>query len=295
MEQNVIISRLATITATVDDAVKTQEFLPAVEVRWNTKKGVRRYDILGDTRVGAPLPIPGLYWEDTCVEWKKGVRVVQAKSLNKETGWKYWHHDEWLKVPYIRYFQAEEALYIGCRYLHIVRPTKWDKKAPFEKREWQKAMTNLKEDKVMHVGTQWERTYSETEEYKRRHLYLDECVVFKDDITQAYKLDGTPYGGRGRYYAKGAVELVKKYWSGSNQFYNTYFFDDDKISKEMYKFFGITGNGTRAYYDLFKNESRNLIESKRQVRLLLRLRLIERLKSRKSLTFVLMPSSRMLV
>lgn len=264
MEQNVIISRLATITATIDDAVKTQEFLPAVEVRWNTKKGVRRYDILGDTRVGAPLPIPGLYWEDTWnnVEWKEGVRVVQAKSLNKETGWKWWHYHEWLKVPYVRYFQAEEALYIGCRYLHIVRPTKWDKKAPFEKREWQKEMDNLNNNKVMNAGTQWEHKYSETADYKKRHLYLDECVVFKDDITQAYNLDGTPYGGKGRYYAKGAAELLKKYWSGSNQFYETYFFDND-ISKEMYKFFGITGKGTRAFYDLFKNESRNLIETKK--------------------------------
>ena len=265
MDQNVINTRLAAITAVTNNATKTQEFLPAVEIRWGTKKGARRYDVLGDTRVGAPLPIPGLYWEDTWenIEWKKGVRVVQAKSLNKETGWKYWHYDEWLKVPYIRYFQAEEALYIGARYLHIVRPTKWDKKAPFEKREWQKVMTNLKEDKIMNAGTQWERKYSETEEYKRRHLYLDECVVFKDDITQAYNLDGTPYGGKGRYYAKGAAELLKKYWSGSNQFYNVYFFGDDEISKEMYKFFGITGQGTRAYYDLFKNESRNLIESKK--------------------------------
>lgn len=264
MEKNVIISRLATITATVDDAVKTQEFLPAVEVRWNTKKGVRRYDILGDTRVGAPLPIPGLYWEDTWnnVEWKEGVRTVQAKSLNKETGWKWWHYHEWLKVPYVRYFQAEEALYIGCRYLHIVRPTKWDKKAPFEKREWQKTMTNLNNNKVMNAGTQWEHKYSETADYKKRHLYLDECVVFKDDITQAYKLDGTPYGDRGRYYAKGAAELLKKYWSGSNQFYETYFFDDD-ISKEIYKFMGITGKGTRGFYELFKQESRNIIESKK--------------------------------
>lgn len=264
MEQTVINARIATITAVTNNATKTQEFLPAVEIRWNTKNGVRRYDVLGDTRVGAPLPIPGLYWEDSWenVKRRSDVNIVQAKSLNKETGWKWWHYHEWLKVPYVRYFPNEEALYIGCRYLHIVRPIKWDKKAPFEKREWQKAMTNLKENKMMNVGTQWERKYSETDDYKKRHLYLDECIVFKDDITQAYKLDGTPYGDKGRYYAKGAAELLKKYWTGSNQFYNNYFFDDD-IAKEIYKFMGITGPGTRSFYELFKQESRNIVESKK--------------------------------
>lgn len=264
MEQNVINARIATITAVTNNAVKTQEFLPAVEIRWNTKNGVRRYDVLGDTRVGAPLPIPGLYWEDSWDNAKRrsDVNIVQAKSLNKETGWKWWHYHEWLKMPYVRYFPNEEALYIGCRYLHIVRPTKWDKKAPFEKREWQKAMTNLTEDKMMNVGTQWERKYSETEDYQKRHLYLDECIVFKDDITQAYKLDGTPYGDKGRYYAKGAAELLKKYWTGSNQFYNNYFFYDE-ISNEIYKFMGITGPATSGFYELFKQESRNIVESKK--------------------------------
>ena len=255
MEIKNLETRLNAITTVTEDVVETQNFMPAVEIRWRVKNGFRRYDPCGDTRINAPLPIPGIYWihAGSTEAPNKGCVVVQPK--HKSSSW--YHYNEWIKVPYIRHIPTADALYIGARYLKITKPYVWDKKAPFEKREWKKEMDNL----GSYNNPYSKYVYSEEEDYKRRHNYTDECIIFKDDLTQAYNLDGTPYGEKGKYYSKGAAELLKKYSHGSNQFYNgQWAIIQRSACNEIASFFGISViQTTWDYGKFYQNASKDTV------------------------------------
>lgn len=219
------------IRTKVNDATEINDFLPGVTIAWKTSKGYRCYNPTGKGQANAPMPIPGMYWEQAT----KPMYFVNPGHKNYD-----WRGNEWLKVPYVRYFEDAEALYIGARYLKIVRPA-WDKKAPFEPREWQKLMSGLR-TKMTYYGTEGDY-YESYKDYNR------ECIVFKSEPNKAYNL----YGGvidEGKYYSEYATHLMKGLVGGACQFYNGWYDGregNDKIFLELDKF--ITEKSNKRFSD----------------------------------------------